>query len=190
MSGEVNISATPPDIGDSNDVIRIEDPWVVCDVCQERIAFSGYLQHAQSHMTSFIPFPMNGIMQLFDASGTPTLVIQNTNNQLMVFMMDGQMGQDIQLDPEEHDDPMAPSNGLEVDAVTQPVTTDTVPFLDENGQPELCPICYRERAECGIEQLVETIVCKHVFCKVCIEHWLHNHCHCPTCRAHLQGLNS
>jgi len=161
--------------------IAFEDPTIQCEICQESIPFSQYLQHSQQHMNAFIPFPLNGIMQLFDPSGAPTLVIQNNNNRLMVFMLNGNFAQNMELDPEEAEDMIT---GLNVEEVTKSFADDEqLAFFDEDGNAELCPICYKERSEIGKENLVQTNICKHIFCRVCIEHWLQNHNQCPSCRS-------
>lgn len=53
--------------------------------------------------------------------------------------------------------------------------------FDSPPDPDLvCCIC-----QCVLDGPVES-PCRHVFCKVCIETWLHHNRNCPTCRHRLK----
>ena len=53
---------------------------------------------------------------------------------------------------------------------------ETELFVPPPDPDLICPIC-----QCVLDDPVECL-CRHVFCRLCIETWLKKHFTCPTCR--------
>ena len=63
-------------------------------------------------------------------------------------------------------------------AMASSITYDTCKFNPPPSSEFVCAVCH-----CVLHE-PRMCVCRHIFCKVCIETWLNRSSTCPSCRSH------
>ena len=180
-----------------------DESWIPCELCETSVRWGEYNTHLQM-CTLFsganelvIPFSQIAMMMqrimLADSNagdGDVTNVASQPiiRYQVMMFANDGETVTDT--NEFEINTQIAEQVGnveIGVDNIDD-VIQDTVIEETQSDVDALCVVCQEYLSKC--KHIVQTKVCKHLFCKSCISEWFKKSKKCPVCLTEVENTSS
>lgn len=178
------------------------DEMIPCEICEQMVQFSEYLQHLDACMQHFttilLPLPPMQQSQYMDLNITSNQVIGDNDTvdqgneqsqnieRVFIVMSFGMLGHEILESSYDANLDLQELMGGNVEVGLSNVDAVILRTIAREND-DLCVICQELLCNEDRPEAVE-LLCHHKFCDECIRKWLSQKQRCPVCMVDLEEL--